>query len=68
MNSIIQAFFNQLILFVLSAALHICCYYQGRVENLNPLNTKQDLFLFIVIWFGLGTYFTWKFSYGIFAS
>lgn len=67
MNTLIQAFLNQLALFAIMAVMHICYYYQGETENLNPLKSKFDLIIFLVIWFGLGTYFTWKFNYGIFA-
>lgn len=67
MNAIIQAFLNQIALFTLMAVLHICYFYQGKVEHLNPLKSKVDLILFIVIWFGVGTYLTFKFNWGIWA-
>jgi len=67
MNALIQAFLNQLAGFALMAILHVCYFYQGSTEHLNPLKSKVDLILFIVIWFGLGTYFTWLFNWGVFA-
>lgn len=67
MNALIQAFLNQLILFAFAAAMHFFSFQQGKVEKLNPFTDKATLILFIVIWFGFGTYFTWKFNYGIFA-
>jgi hypothetical protein len=67
MNSLIQAFLNQLILFIITAVMHVYYFYMGRTENINPLNNKADLLLFIIVWFILGTYVTWKFNLGIFA-
>lgn len=72
MNAIIQAFLNQLILFALMATTYICSHYQQKAEyrkqeSLYPFHNKVDLIAFIVIWFGIGTYLTWKFNYGIFA-
>jgi len=67
MNPILQAFVNQVILFAITAVLHVCYYYQGKAESLNPFNSKVDLLLFLLAWFGLGTYLTWKFNWGVFA-
>lgn len=72
MNAIIQAFLNQLIGFSLIAFTYVCSYYQEKAEyrkqgSLYLRHNMINFILFIIIWFGPGTYFTWKFNYGVFA-
>ena len=70
MNAIIQAFLNQLALFFLMVVTYAYSHYQEKEEYqkqepLYPFRNKVDLIIFIVAWFGFGTYFTWQFNYGM---